>query len=42
MTATCHNPTCENWNIPITVPDDAATVICGPCGTPTELKDPDA
>lgn len=39
MYATCHTPTCENQGVPILVPEDAETVVCGPCGQPiTDLS----
>lgn len=47
MHATCHTSGCENQGIPIRIPEDADTVVCGVCSqpitdvtdTPTELPE---
>ena len=40
MYAICHTEGCGNGRVPIPVPDDAGTVVCGPCGQPiTDLTD---
>lgn len=32
MYAICHTEDCGNAGLGIQVPDDAGTVVCGPCG----------
>lgn len=34
MYATCETEGCENIYVPIPLPADYGTVICGPCGVP--------
>ena len=42
MYATCETEGCGNAYIPVTLPTDYGTVICGPCGVPvaniTDIK----
>ena len=40
MYATCETGGCGNAYIPVTLPPDYGTVICGPCGVPvTNITD---
>ena len=40
MYATCETEGCVNAYIPIPLPEDYGTVICGPCGIPaTNITD---
>lgn len=32
MYATCATEGCSNAYLPVLIPDDAGTVMCGPCG----------
>lgn len=40
MFATCETDGCGNAYIPVPLPPDYGTVVCGPCGTPvTNITD---